>query len=248
MKIFPLKTGTIHCNKSIITLGRDFDQWIDIPSVAWLVETSNKMILVDTGMCDSARADRYHYSGSCQKENERIDRVLDQKGYSVDDIDMVIFTHLHWDHCSNCDLFRKATFYIQKREIVFARDPIPPYYHSYESAEVGLKAPFQSLKFEVIDGDCDIAPGIRILTTFGHSPGHQSVQVTTERGRYVIAGDAIMSYENLERDDKKGVAYRMIGRYMDFEKTWRSLEKITAAADFILPSHDDRVFEKSFYA
>lgn len=247
MRITPIKTGTISCNKSIITLGRDFDQWIEIPATAWLVEISNHQILVDTGMCATEQACRYHYPGSKQKEGERIDQALAKIGFSTVVIDTVIFTHLHWDHCSNCDLFSKATFYVQKAEIDFAFNPLPPYYHSYEAEPTGLKPGYKGVPMKQIDGDLEVFPGVWILSTPGHSPGHQSVLIQGKNRKYVISGDAVMSYENLERDPSRGLEFRMIGRYMDFEKTWRSFEKIKKAADFVLPAHDFRVFDHLTY-
>ena len=79
MRIIPIKTGTIYCNKGLTTtLGKDLDQWINIPSIAWYVEDkeNNNKILVDTGMCCTEQANRYHYSGSKQEEDEQIDRAL----------------------------------------------------------------------------------------------------------------------------------------------------------------------------
>lgn len=248
MRITPIRTGTIHVNKSIITLGRDYDQWIDVPATAWLVETAGHRILVDTGMCSTEQSEKYHYPGSKQKPVERIDSALAAMRVQTDEIDTVIFTHLHWDHCSHCDLFSKAVFYVQKAEIEFALNPIPPYFHSYEAKATGLDPAYKKVSMRIIEGDCVIVPDVHVLSTPGHSPGHQSVLVRGERKKFVISGDAVMTYENLERDPSKGLEFRMIGRYMDFEKTWRSFEKIKKMADFVLPAHDFRVFDQLHYS
>ena len=225
-------------------MGRNFDQEIDIPATAWLVEDPGHKILVDTGMCDTERAVKYHYAGSCQKAGERIDQALEKMRIKTHEIDTVIYTHLHWDHCANCQKFPKAKHVVQKKEWEFALNPIFPYHHSYEFPKIGITADFRSIKMELLDGDAEIFPGIRVLSTPGHSPGHQSVQIVTPKGRFVIAGDAVMTYDNLEKDPKRSSPFCMIGRYMDFEKTWASFEKIVAAADYILPAHDFRVFEE----
>jgi len=248
MRIIPIKTGTILCNKGLtLTLGRDIDKWVVVPSIAWLIDAPGRKILVDTGMCDTKRARKYHYPGSRQRKNERIDYALRDKGVNTNDIDTVVFTHLHWDHCSNLGLFCKAELIVQEEELRFARDPIPPYRHSYESPEIGLTPSFQDAEFRMVNGDVDLGGGIRLLHTPGHSPGHQSVLVETKNGTYVIAGDAVACFENLEPDKKKNTEFTMIGRYMDIEKAWNSLVKINTVADFVLPGHDDTVFEKDYY-
>lgn len=247
MKIIPLKTGTIKCNKSILTLGKDFDQNVEIPATAWYVRAGKTNLLVDTGMCDSRRANRYHYPGSSQEKNERIDRALKRAGVDPKDIDIVILTHLHWDHCANLHFFKKARFYVQKSELDFASSPIPPYYSSYESEKIGLKAGYKKIPFHLLKGDAVVLPGVRVLYTPGHSPGHQSVVVRTPKGSVVMSGDAIMCYDNLKPDKRRRVPFSMIGRYMDYISAWSSMKRIVDVADVILPSHDMRVYEKAGY-
>jgi len=246
MKIIPIRTGTIYCNKTVLTYGKGFDEFLNIPATAWYIEKENTKILIDTGMCDTSRAQQYHYKHSTQNKEERIDKALLKKGINIQDIDIVILTHLHWDHCSNIDLFEHATCYLQKKELDYADDPIPSYYSSYESSHIGLVPPYNNTKFELLSGEIEIISGINILSTPGHSPGHQSVIVEGKR-TYVIAGDACPCYENLMPDTNKNVDLTMIGRYMNVNETWYSLEKIKSIADFVLPSHDSTVFDQEYY-
>ena len=251
MKIIPIKTGMIHCNKGVtITLGKDMDKWVDVPSISWLIITKDKRILVDTGMCCTEMAQKYHYLGSTQNEEQRIDNALMKIGVKTEDIDIVILTHLHWDHSQNLDMFKNANFYVQKKELDFAKKPIPPYYSSYDYGNNEFKPSFESVKFNVLNGDEKITEGIEVFMTPGHSPGHQSVLVKTEKGNYVIAGDAVMCYENLEKHPTKGILYTMIGRYMDIEKSWKSIERIMKKAggkEFVLPAHEEKIFEHDKY-
>lgn len=246
MKIIPLKTGEICCDKGLTTtFKKDVGKMIYIPSTAWLIDTGKEKILVDTGMCDTDKANKYHYKGSTQKEGERIDQTLKKIGVDVKDITKIIFTHLHWDHCQNLYFFKNAKFYVQKKELEFAKNPIPLYYTSYESHIPGLKQTFSEIQFELINGDQKIVDGINVIFTPGHSPGHQTVLVKTEKGTYAITGDAIMCYENLEKNGNQ--KFTMMGRHADIIESWKSIEKILSKSDFVLPGHEEKVFDKKEY-
>ena len=174
MKIIPIKTGEIYCNKGITTTwGVGLDQWIRIPSIAWYINDENNNILVDTGMCDTDKANKYHYPGSKQEEDERIDLALKKMGVNPEEINIVILTHLHWDHCQNLHRFKNAKFYIQKKELEFAHNPLPVYYNSYEQNNINIRPSFEGINFNILEGDSEIIPNIKVILTPGHSPGHQ---------------------------------------------------------------------------
>lgn len=61
-----------------------------------------------------------------------------------------------------------------------------------------------NLNYELVEGDCELFPGIDLLFTPGHSPGHQSIFITMEDGKFIIAGDAI----NILETDGKIYYYR----------------------------------------
>lgn len=247
MKIIPIKTGTIYCNKSVLTYGKGFNEYIEIPSIAWFIDFNGRKILVDTGMCDTERAHRYHYRNSRQKRKERIDKALNNQGIHIDDIEIVILTHLHWDHCANLDFFKNSEIYVQEKELEYARSPLPPYYNSYESTKIGLSPSYSEVQFRLVRGDKEIIPGVRVILTPGHSIGHQSVLLHENYTRYIIAGDACMCYENLLPNKEKNIEFTMIGRYMDVNSAWMSLKKIKSLSGIILPGHDDTVFKNNVY-
>lgn len=246
MSITPIRTGRIRCNKTVLTQGNGYDQVIDIPSTAWLVEHNGSRILVDTGMCDTEHANQYHYPGSVQADNERIDRALAARGITPDEISLVILTHLHWDHSANLHLF-KAPVVVQRDELAYAKAPSPPYFRSYESTRAGLKPSYERCQIEVVHGDYSVMPGIQVLATCGHSAGHQSVVVDGRDARYVIAGDACMCRENLLPDRRRGTDLTMIGRYLHADHAWESLVRVKNAGDVVLPGHDAAVFERETY-
>ena len=91
MKIVPIRTGTIYCNKTVLTYGKGFDVFLEIPVIAWYIEKGNTKILVDTGMCDTARAHQYHYKHSTQNKDERIVCVLKYFTKNVVSVTVLLF-------------------------------------------------------------------------------------------------------------------------------------------------------------
>jgi hypothetical protein len=112
-----------------------------------------------------------------------IEDGLGRLGLEPSDIDTIILTHLHGDHVELAHKFPKASFIVQRAELDFARQP-----RRISSAIPYRKEFFGGLKFEVIDGDKEILPGIKVLLTPGHSPGGQSVAIRTSKGVAVITG------------------------------------------------------------
>ena len=114
------------------------DKEEEYPVFVYLAEGGDKLLLVDTGMAYTERADRYHHHGSYQPEGMAIAEQLAKLGYQPEDIGIVVFTHLHWDHCFYMEKFTNAEFYVNRREYEFAMDPIPLYYKSDEAPQLGL--------------------------------------------------------------------------------------------------------------
>jgi N-acyl homoserine lactone hydrolase len=109
------------------------------------------------------------------------------------DIDLVINTHLHFDHCGQNAVFKHAPFYIQSAELDRARR---------ESSALADWFDFMDARFELLNGDAEILPGLSVVTTPGHTSGHQSVLVSTDNGVEVLIGDAAYKPKlYLEPDD-----------------------------------------------
>ena len=89
---------------------------IPLPVFTFLIEGAEKLVLVDTGMAWTERADKYHHPGSWQEEGQDIESQLKAAGYTPADVDIVLFTHLHWDHMFYLDKFINARFICHKRE------------------------------------------------------------------------------------------------------------------------------------
>jgi N-acyl homoserine lactone hydrolase len=113
--------------------------------------------------------------------NVSIAEALAEHDLVPSDIGFVINSHLHFDHCGQNPVFKHAPFYLQRAELERAR---------VESPDLSDWFDFMGARFEGRDGDAEIAPGLKVLSTPGHTVGHQCVLVETAAGTQVLIGDA----------------------------------------------------------
>jgi len=249
--IRPLNTGFVptfplqyHYHHSCAPyLGDIPNKAIALPVITYLIEGGDKLILVDTGMCETERANKYHHKGSWQEDGQDIESLLKEHGYTCDDVDIVIFTHLHWDHSASANKFKNARLIAHEREIDFMNDPIPLYYKSYENDAIGITSPCKNLKFEAVTGETEILPGIRTFDSFGHSPGHISIEVDCKDGRsYICAGDSIFVLRNLDPIPELHYDITPPGRFYNIVESWKSIEnqkqRVNDERDRLLLCHD----------
>jgi len=199
---------------------------------------------VDTGCSAPESAAKYHYP-FVRKPEEDPTRALEAIGVNPAEIDIVIATHLHWDHCYNHELFTNARFLVQRRELQYAAAPAPIFANTYEAPTTGMTPAYSKTKFEVMDGDYDLAEGLKVLFAPGHAPGMQCLLVNTAKGAYYIAGDNVPLYENLEGNKFghpiPGMIFENLSVYYE---TFRRMERL---ADHVLPGHDFKVLDRTRY-
>jgi len=118
--------------------------------------------------------------------------ALAEHGVTPADIGWVVNSHFHFDHCGQNAVFPHVPFYVQRREyeaLAQGGSSAYPYRDWFD---------FAGARFELLDGDAEIVPGVRLLTTPGHTRGHQSVLVDTPSGAAAIVGDAAYTVEIFE--------------------------------------------------
>ena len=113
-KIYPLNLGTITRAKSQLVSTDKSGEIIDIPILAWYLTDGNKKIVVDTG---GIAPDGIHFMPYVRTEEQTLRAQLERLGVRSEEIDMVILTHLHWDHSGCMDIFPNAKFYVQRAEL-----------------------------------------------------------------------------------------------------------------------------------
>jgi N-acyl homoserine lactone hydrolase len=169
-------------------------------------------ILVDTGVGWPTEIVR-----EWRVVNRHMADALAEHDLSPVDVKIVINSHLHFDHCGQNAVFQHAPFYVQRPELERARR---------EEKQTSQWFDFAGAQFELVDGDAQIADGIRVVATPGHTVGHQSVLVETAGGGAVMIGDAAYT-SDIYRD---GLAADLEGwgggQYADRDAWARSLERI----------------------
>ena len=246
-RIYPINTGWIKVDHGTYLFWKgNAGTDMSIPVICYLVDTGDHLIMVDTGLPDEERASKWHHD--CDKRDclDSPDAVR-HLGFNPGDVDICLFTHLHWDHTHNMKAFPNARYICTAEELRWAHNPLPLYYRSYESPMLGIESPFTGCAFEVVEGDAEIVPGVSVFPTPGHTPGHQCVTVATSTGNIVIAGDAIFLYENLEPNLDEQWRYWVQARFVNVIDGWKSIEEIDKRADYVLPTHDERVLEHEVF-
>lgn len=238
MSVTPLHCGTISLDKSILTAGRGRGEVIDAPSIAFLIE-GERTILVDTSFGDPERMTELHYPCS-RTADQTLPAALDDAGCSPEEVDDVILTHLHWDHCYNLDLFEGATVYVQRRELEYAIAPYDLHAVPYEAKSVGRRPPWLDEDLTPVEGETQLTDGVTVFPTPGHAVGHQSVAVEDGNETVVVAGDAIPTDENLEGTDDMAFVPGFAANALEW---WQSAREISQRADRVLPCHEPRLIE-----
>lgn len=253
--IRPVCTGYIHTSlgnciyhESVHRYYQNMEGYLDTPITVFLLEGNGHRILVDTGMSDTDIANRLHIKGSWQPDGYAIQDQIEKLGMDPNDIDSIILTHMHWDHYYNIDKFPKASIFVQKAEWDFSHAPTPTYYRIYEHPKWNLRPQYQGIEkqFELVEGENQIFPGIRVYPSPGHSIGHQTVAVDTKEGTYHLCGDLIFLYENLRPHED--IVYELTppARYQNLSAWWDSVLELKRRAGnekFILPCHDLKIEE-----
>lgn len=232
-QIYPLHLGDIVRDNTNMMYMIDPGKKITVPLLAWLLFDGKRYILVDTG---GTAPDGVHYMPYTQQKYCTLEEQLHKHNVNPDDIEIVILTHLHWDHAGNNMLFKKATFYVQQRELDYAKNPLAIQRNAYNQ-ELLAKS-----KYSTLDGDNEIIDGISVITTPGHSPGSQSVIVNTKEGHYIIVGDLICLYTCIEREPAI-----INGLHTNLFEYYDSIEKVLKTGYKILPGHEPKILAHSVF-
>ena len=155
------------------------------PGYVHVIEHPQGRVLVDTGLIDSTP--ELDEEWSPRFDSSAIPR----------DVLFVINTPLHFDHCGGNRLFAGVPIHVQRREREEART---------EDYTVPEWVEFDGATYLELDGEQELLPGLRVVATPGHTPGHQSVLVETDDGLVVVAGDVAYTWSAFDEPDNTSAA------------------------------------------
>jgi N-acyl homoserine lactone hydrolase len=158
-----------------------------MPVCVHVIEHPEARVLVDTGIKElhPAAADLHPRLWPLSEQD------LDLAG-----IDIVVNTHLHFDHCGGNHLFPGRPIYVQRRELEDARNE-----DGYTIRE-WVDAP--GVDYVPVDGEFELLPGLRLLPAPGHTAGLQVVVVDTGARPVVVGGDVAVWFGELDEPSSEG--------------------------------------------
>jgi len=165
-------------------------------------------------------------------------------GVDPDTVSNVIISHMHYDHCGNADLFPKACYHVQDKEMEYATGRCMCHKqlrHSYEeNYVVSMLRKVYAGRVQFHDGVDEIVPGVTVHHIGGHAKGLQSVRVKTKRGYVVLAADAVHLYPHLDEARIFPTTYNL-GEVLE---GYQTLKRLATSRRHIVPGHDPYVMKE----
>jgi len=168
-----------------------------------LIENGTDVVVVDTGI--GGKGDERFNSIYAVDRRPALAESLAGAGYAETDVTMVVCTHLHFDHAGGntrtgedgraVPTFPNARYIVQRTELADAQNPTERTRGSYKAENIAPVA--DAGLFEVVDGDVEITPGVRVVHTGAHTPGMQTVRVESGGRSAVVASDIIPTTAHL---------------------------------------------------
>jgi 4-pyridoxolactonase len=218
-----LDTGSLVIDQSHITWNVGCGTPVRFPVYSVLIEHPDGLFMFDSGYDLDLVNAMLPFELPQQTEEQTIPAQLARCGFKPDDVDALINSHLHFDHCGANKLLPNATVYLHRDELREARTPEP--FERLGYADRGWDHP--DARFELIEGDMAFADGIHLFHTPGHTVGHYSMLVEPEDGHPLMFMADVSytksAYENgqqagFHNDPVAGV--RSIARIKRLVKEW----------------------------
>lgn len=204
----------------------------------WAAVSDARTFVIDTGFNAETAERRGRELIRCPAEG------LGLIGVDANTAEDVIVTHLHYDHVGNFDLFPKATYHLQDREMAYATGRNMAhgvFAGAYDADHVtGMVREVYAGRVNFIDGDAELAPGLSVHHIGGHTDGMMCVRAHTARGWVVLASDASHLYANMRTVNPFPIVYNVGDMVRGFDK----LRALAESEDHIVPGHDPLVMKK----
>ncbi len=233
MSLHPIQNGFMGAPRALLFYATFTGEAAQIPITCYVVRTTDAVILFDTGLSPRAIPGLVRNDPLARfTDDDLLVHRLDVLGLEADDVDIVVMSHLHYDHAGGAALFPKSELVVQKDEFAYAHHPagfFEPFYYRKNFDLPGYR-------WRLLDGDAEIVPGVTVLRTDGHTPGHQSLLVDLpETGPVILAGDCVYWQAHLDEERVPGVVWNPTLAYHSIKRV-KTIARLVHGRVF--PSHD----------
>ena len=235
-KVYILDGGSLVIDRSQVLWHIDVGTPVRFPVYSVLIEHPDGLIMYDTGYdVDHVNA-VLPFEQPQQTAEQIIPAQLKACGFHPEQVSFVVNSHFHFDHVGGNRYLTGATNLVSKEELRHAKVPEPFERLGYSD----LSFDYPGTRYEQISGDIEIAPGVWLYETPGHTAGHYSLLVEMDgQPAMIFAGDAAYTYENIERQIVGGF-------HLDPTAAVESIRRLTWLAKSrggqIYPSHEMEPF------
>ncbi|MGZ4165144.1 MAG: N-acyl homoserine lactonase family protein [Solirubrobacteraceae bacterium] len=204
----------------------------------WVLRNGRQTIVVDTGFSAAG--------GGSRGRSFLVEplEALRRAGVDPDAVDMVINTHLHYDHTGHLDAFDDVPVLVNRTEFEFwtgvyaERAQFGAHIEPRELEALATRV--KSGAVTLLDRETEVAPGVTVAEVGGHSPGQTILFIQGEQGPILLASDAVHFYEEVERD-------RACGVLVNLELVYRAYDIIRAdirGGARLVAGHDPLVMDR----
>jgi len=238
MKMHVLAGGRLRVRKGIYIPNVDRSETIELPISAFLIRHPQGNVLFDSGYHPSVAENAGVRWGGMAKSMTPIglpdENVVDSLrciGFNPEDIDVVVCSHLHPDHCGCTGFFTKATMVCHAKEVAAARAP--------DSAKMGyFRDDWDQIPIQEIDGQHDLFGDERIVLVPvpGHTPGTIAALVNLDRsGQFLLASDAVSLRFSLDENVMPRNTWNVDQAWASFAE----IKRIENGGATVICGHDD---------
>jgi N-acyl homoserine lactone hydrolase len=207
-KLYRVDCGHSLANdESVWTPGENVGRSIEFSSTCWLIKRGSEWVLWDTGVPEAALNDPKGWSTLPKLIVYHLDKTitgqLAEIGLKASDITYVAVSHTHGDHIGNVGLFPNSTILMQRVEYTWINSPDGANDNVNQLKALARKLLGSPKQLRLLDGDTDVFGdgSVTLISTPGHTPGHQSLLVHLKNSGFIIlSGDVAHSEENFEKD------------------------------------------------
>jgi len=236
-KVYLLDGGSLVIDRSQLLWHIDIGTPVRFPVYSVLIEHPDGLFMYDTGY-DLDHVNRVlPFEQPQQTDSQSLTEQLLLCGFEPEQVNFVVNSHFHFDHVGGNRFLTAATTLVSKEELRHAKVPEPFEHLGYSD----LTFDYPGVRYEQVSGDIEIADGIWLFETPGHTAGHYSLLVEMDdEPSMLFTGDAAYSYESLNREIIAGFHLDPMASVQSIKRLKRLAKQRGAQ---IYPSHEMEPFQ-----